>query len=136
MDIIETICHKKFSERICEGNRGYFMTDPLNNLADSIAQATLRDLEEYCGKRPTIRDCEVTVWMQGYSSTSLGFPGISGQAMSSGYVVIIQGPQHEACVYVSGRLAFRILRPNDAFYKSIHDMRVIDACDYRGQYDK
>lgn len=65
--------------------------------------------------RPDVGRCEVTMFLQVWGSTALGFGGIGGQAMTPAYTVVVVGPRGDACVYFAGRFAYHILRPSGAF---------------------
>lgn len=60
------------------------------------------------------------MFAQAWSSTSLGFGGIGGQAITSAYTVILESDQGAGfCVYFGGQFAYRIEKPNNAFLEDI-----------------
>lgn len=61
-----------------------------------------------------------SMFPQTWSSTSLGFGGIGGQAFTPAYTVILESHQGAGyCVYFGGRFAYRIARPNRKFFEDI-----------------
>jgi hypothetical protein len=66
-------------------------------------------------RRPTAEECDVCLFRQVWGSTSLGFGGIGGAAVTAAYTVVVQGPNGDACVYFQGRLAYRVAMMNEAF---------------------
>jgi hypothetical protein len=60
-------------------------------------------------RRPRPDECEVhAMFAQTWGSTSLGFGGIGGAAMTPAYTVVISGPGGHFAVYWAGRLAYVI----------------------------
>ena len=78
---------------------------------------------EYLTKKRKHRDWEVGVYamfVQTWSSTSLGFGGVGGQAITDSYTVVIESLQILGfCVYFGGRFAYRIDKPNSQFWTDI-----------------
>jgi hypothetical protein len=76
----------------------------------------------------------VAMFPQTWGSTSLGFDGIGGAAMTTAYTIVIQS-QHsgsrEVLVYFDGKFAYRISQPNDLFWDDIKNRYVsgITDCD-------
>lgn len=57
---------------------------------------------------------------QTWSSTSLGFGGIGGQAITSAYTTILESEQGSGfCVYFGGQFAYRIEHPNTVFLEDV-----------------
>lgn len=65
-------------------------------------------------------DCCFWLFQQVWGSTSCGFGGIAGQAVTTADTVIVMGPKGDCCVYISGRLAYYVERPNEQFYEDLH----------------
>ena len=60
-------------------------------------------------RRPEIHECAVVaMFPQSWSSTALGFGGLGGQAFTSAYTVVIEGPGGERAIYWQGRFAYSI----------------------------
>lgn len=86
--------------------------------------------------RPHEELCEIDVFTQTWGSTALGFGGLGGQAITSAYTVIVQGPNGDCCVYFSGRLAYHIKRPNNVFYEDKHQRKMREVAGARSRYNK
>lgn len=133
--------------------------NPVETLAASVYSACLKDLApieypEYEFKRtpgkpgtekvPTGRmkqnrpdpyHVTVTMFEQVWSSTALGFGGVGGQAITSAYTVVVEGPCADFCVYFGGRLAYRIERPNQRFMNDLRDQRMAAVADAKAFYE-
>lgn len=60
-------------------------------------------------RRPMDSECEVhAMFAQTWGSTSLGYGGIGGAAMTPAYTVVIAGPQGHLAVYWNGRFAYLV----------------------------
>lgn len=121
---------------------GASMRDPVGILAASLHHAVLVGLNPerypivtYEGtkviktdrigeRRPHIDNVDCTMFTQVWGSTSLGFGGIGGQAMTTAYTVVVHGSMGDACVYFNGRFAYRIDRPNDLFRTDVLEYRM------------
>ena len=124
-------------------------TNPIETLAGAIAHAAYeafpvyeyedRDWEEYRKSKTDVRikktrkhsPYDLTVYAmftQTWGSTALGFGGISGQAVTSAYVCVIESNLiGQYAVYFGGRLAYVIERPNPQFFTDISGQRMVDA---------
>jgi hypothetical protein len=71
-----------------------------------------------------------------FSSTACGFPGLGGAAMTTAEVVVAEAPVGGACVYVAGRLCYRVAEPNEAFSADLAAKKLLPAYSYKGQYDQ
>lgn len=59
--------------------------------------------------RPDVSQCEVVAMFgQTWGSAGLGFGGISGQAVTDAYTVVIEGPGGHHAVYWGGQFAYLI----------------------------
>ena len=71
--------------------------------------------EEY--KYPEI---EMYMFPQTWGSTSLGFGGIGGQAMTTAYTVVVNDYNDGYCsVFFGDQLAYLIKNPNQLFYEDM-----------------
>lgn len=60
-------------------------------------------------RRPQHPECEViAMFAQTWGSTSLGYGGIGGAAMTPAYTVAVQGPDGSVAVYWAGRFAYLV----------------------------
>lgn len=63
---------------------------------------------------------ELTVFLQAWASTALGFGGIGGQAMTSAYTTVIWEENTGIYgVFFGERLAYAIKSPNDLFMEDL-----------------
>lgn len=85
--------------------------------------------------RPTPYNVEVTMFEQTWSSTALGFGGIGGQAITSAYTVVVEGPMGDACVYFAGRLAYHIERPSRAFREDLYAQTMRPVAGAKAKYE-
>ena len=78
---------------------------------------------EYITKKRKHIDYDVALYAmypQTWSSTSLGFGGLGGQAITDSYTVVIESLRILGfCVYFGGRFAYRIDKPNSQFWTDI-----------------
>lgn len=86
-------------------------------------------------RRPWEEEVKVVMFEQAWESTALGFGGVGGSAITSAYTVVVFGPCRDACVYVGGRLAYHVKRPNEAFMEALAARNMVGAGGYRGQYE-
>lgn len=89
------------------------MEDIFTQLHEAVAAACHRDLDDLLGyndtkRRPTLYDVQVCMFPQTWGSTSLGYGGIGGSAMTTAYTIVVsRGREH--CVYFGcGRLAYKV----------------------------
>lgn len=61
-------------------------------------------------RRPYAHELEVDMYLQGWGSTALGYPGVGGQAMTDAYTVVVCHDHRHFCVYfgASGTLAYYV----------------------------
>ena len=65
---------------------------------------------------------EMTMFMQTWGSTALGFGGIGGQAMTSAYTTIVSEVYSGwVGVFFGESLAYKINNPNQKFYEDVRD---------------
>lgn len=65
---------------------------------------------------------EMTMFMQTWGSTALGFGGIGGQAITSAYTTIVSEVYSGwVGVFFGESLAYKINNPNQKFYEDIRD---------------
>lgn len=91
----------------------------------------------YITKKRKHTDYDLTVYAlfpQTWGSTALGFGGLGGQAFTTAYVVVIQSDRTgEFVVYFAGRFAYRIAKPNKAFFEDIASQSMADVKEH-GKY--
>lgn len=83
--------------------------------------------------RPSEREIDVRVFSQTWGSSSLGFPGVGTQGLTSAYTTIVFGPQGDVCVYFERKLAYHIKKPTRKFYADMAQSKmapVAEADDY------
>lgn len=78
-------------------------------------------------RKHTMSDVEVyAMFPQVWGSTSLGFGGIGGQAITPAYTVIVESSfTGTFCVYFSGRFAYRLNKPTKKFYEDIANRNML-----------
>ena len=80
-------------------------------------------------------DFSLYMFPQAWSDTSLGFGGIGGQAITTGYTTVIIELNSNYCgVFFNERLAYVIKNPNDKFFDDLHNMKmsnVVHSNSYR-----
>jgi len=69
--------------------------------------------------RPREDQCQIFLFKQVWGSTSLGFGGIAGQAMTSAFTTVVIGPVGDACVYFGCRFAYHIKNPSQLLFEHI-----------------
>ena len=73
---------------------------------------------------------------QTWSSTSLGFGGIGGQAITDAYTVVLESHQGGGyCVYFGGRFAYRIKRPYGKFWDDIQTQSLSEVNGAKKMYE-
>lgn len=100
----------------------------------SHLHALQRDAAQRLGSHE--QDLEMVQFTQSFSSTSCGFPGMAGQAFTDGLVTVACAPDGAACVYVGGRLAYRVGRANARLREDADRHQLIEAARYEGEYDE
>lgn len=133
------------------------LDNPIQSLAQALAHAQYegfpeyeyqdRDWEHY---HKTKEDKRITkrarhsprdlivhaMFPQDWSSTSLGFGGVGGQAITTAYTVIIESDYCLGfCVYFNGRFAYRIQKPNDYFHGDIIHQKMANVSE-SSKYEK
>lgn len=129
---------------------------PLQDLAAALAHAQYKGFPAYAGEeldhlktretgRNVMRRFErpvqayeiilLAMFEQNWSSTALGFGGIGGQAFTSAYTIILQGPMGDALVYFAGRFAYRVERPSQVFMQDVANRNMTDVA-RSGRYDR
>jgi hypothetical protein len=133
------------------------LDNPIQSLAQALAHAQYegfpefeyqdRDWEHY---HKTKEDKRITklakhspsdlivhaMFPQSWSSTSLGFGGVGGQAITTAYTVIIESDYCLGfCVYFNGRFAYRIQKPNDHFHGDIIHQQMANVSE-SSKYEK
>lgn len=102
-------------------------------------KATNRSTKKPTGRmkqvRPAPHHCSVVMFEQTWGSTALGFGGVGGQAITSAYTVVIEGPRGDACVYFGGRLAYHIKRPNRQLYADQAEHAMREVAGARSRYE-
>lgn len=74
---------------------------------------------EYVGKKFN-DECSVYVFKQLWGSTTLGFPGMGGCAMTSAYTTVICNDNNEYYgVFFGNRLAYLVKDPNKLFFEDL-----------------
>ena len=71
---------------------------------------------------------QMTMFLQTWGSTALGFGGIGGQAITSAYTTVVEDIYTGWCgVFFGEKLAYKIKNPNKKFYEDVcnHDMRPV-----------
>jgi hypothetical protein len=71
-----------------------------------------------------------------FSSTTCGFPGMGGAAMTTAEVVSATVAGGGACVYVAARLCYLVREPNETFELDLAGRQLLPASSYKGQYDQ
>lgn len=65
-------------------------------------------------------EIDISVFVQSWGSTSCGWGGIGGSAMTSSYTIVIENPYHEVfAVYYDGRCAY--IAKMDSKWKAYKD---------------
>jgi hypothetical protein len=86
-------------------------------------------------RRPYVHELEVDMFLQGWGSTALGYPGIGGSAMTDAYTVVVSYGGRQFCVYfgASGVLAYKVdwnkmsRTGCDAFMSDLRDHCLVDV---------
>lgn len=94
----------------------HYLQDPEQRKAKVIEEAKAR----YFGKDVKL----VSMFEQTWGSTSLGFGGIGGAAMTTAFTSVIQADENTFAVYFHERFAYEVLNPTDQFFKDVENKRV------------
>lgn len=97
---------------------------PVESLASAIYtaisnQVILPDIEHNYGRapykgRPSVTDLEIIHFPQTWGSTSIGFGGMGGAAMTTAYTTVILCREN-AAVFFGGRYCYSVDGINEAF---------------------
>lgn len=132
--------------------------NPLVSLSQSLAHAVYEGLPEfeyqerdwskgfqegvepeYITKKRKHDEYDValySMYTQTWSSTSLGFGGVGGQAITDSYTVVIESLRILGfCVYFGGRFAYRIDKPNSQFWTDIQMQSLSGVDDAKKRYE-
>jgi hypothetical protein len=128
---------------------------PVNDLHVSMAHAVYEGFPEYeyetrdwsskdrdarITKKTRHTEYNLTVaamFPQIWGSTSLGFGGIGGQAITSAYTIVIQSDiDHSYCVYFGGQFAYRIERSNEKFREDMLNQQLSQVAGAKGKYER
>lgn len=83
-----------------------------------------------------MNDLDVHCFAQTWGDTSCGFGGMAGQSITTCDVVVVQEMVRCcAVVYINGKSAYAIRRPNKKFYEDLSRKRMIGWSDYARQYE-
>lgn len=106
---------------------------PVESLAAALYTAianpdVLADIEHNYGRapykgRPTISDLEIIHFPQTWGSTSIGFGGMGGAAMTTAYTTVILC-RNNAAVFFGGRHCYSVDDINDVFKKDLTNRRM------------
>jgi hypothetical protein len=89
---------------------------PSQDLLESLADAMIRLHNAGVKGIQSSTELEVDMFSQMWGSTSLGFGGIGGQAMTSAYTVLVWAPNRDSVfVYFAGRFAYEVKNYSDYF---------------------
>jgi hypothetical protein len=83
-------------------------------------------------RRPDMRDIEVRLFPEMWSSTALGFGGIGGAAMTPAYTVVVFRP-NVALVYWAGKFAYAV-EQNEMFIADLNLGRTCERSKASGRY--
>lgn len=76
------------------------------------------------GRALDVSDLDWWSFPQSWGSTSLGFGGIGGQAITAAQTTVVRGPGTDCCVYFGSRLAYHVPRPSDHFWECVRAWRM------------
>ena len=133
-------------------------SNPIETLSDCMAHAVYEGFPEFeyqdrdwsQGYQPGVEPKWITkkqkhraydvgvyaMFPQQWSSTSLGFGGIGGQAITEAYTVVLESRQGAGyCVYFGGRFAYRIKRPHGKFWDDIQTQRLNEVSGNKKWYE-
>lgn len=118
------------------------VSDPLNTLAFALNSAIASDLPsreyEHRGETLTMRprrdNVDVTLFLQEWSSTALGFDvSMAGQAFCSAYTVVVSHDR-AACVYFGEGLAYTADTRNLNFREDLAARRLVGQAEAVKRY--
>lgn len=88
--------------------------------------------EQEIKPKVSFRDLQFYCWPQVWGSTTCGFPGIGGAAMTSALTcVFIESQTGAAAVYHAGRFAYFVKGPSDRFWNGMNGFNLPGAADSR-----
>lgn len=132
-----------------------YTDNPITDLAEVVAHAQYvgfadieyesRDWQAYrdsAGKedrriprtrRPTTRDFTVIgMFPQTWGSTALGHGGIGGASVTTAYTIVLHcGYTSEYLVYFGGRMAYKLVKPNQRFWTDLTEQNLADRASSR-----
>jgi hypothetical protein len=102
------------------------------NIDDILENACARLTEYRKGDtpytRPSIDDLEWFGWPQTWDSTTLGFDGVGGRAITTAQTVVVKDPFTGAiATYHGGRFAYSISKPSAEFWESVKNWNLPGA---------
>ena len=114
------------------------MSNKLTQIAREalVIEADLTYRLDYSGKhRPTLEDFEIHIFEQVWGSTTFGFSGIGGQAITTAntWVFVPVGVNQKCFVYFGGRFAYKV-DGNEKFKKDLANQRM-SAVNGSSQYN-
>lgn len=118
------------------------VSDPLNTLAFALNSAIASDLPsreyEHRGEKHTMRprrdNVDVTLFLQDWSSTALGFDvGMAGQAFCSAYTAVVTFDR-TACVYFGEGFAYSVDTRNQAFIEDLGNRNLASQSEAAKRY--
>jgi hypothetical protein len=90
-------------------------------------------------RRPLPGECDVVMFSQCWSDREVGFAHQVEGRVHDGQVVIVMGPQGDACVYFGPQHVYRVSQPNRRFFLDVAAQRlegVQGARAYEGRDDE
>ena len=85
---------------------------------NAIKDELTEEEKKYCSPF----DFNMTVFLQTWKSTALGFSGIDGSATTKAYTTIVKDVRSGWCgVFFGENLAYKIKQPNKEFDKDMHN---------------
>jgi len=85
------------------------------------------DCRVFKKRRPSSYEAGVyAMFRQSWGSTSLGFGGIGGQAITTAYTIVVECIS-EYAVYFGGRFAYLITQPNEKFFEDVAAQQLADV---------
>lgn len=96
-------------------------------------QGVQQDEAPLAFRRPRENEVDVVSFPQIWGSTTLGFGGLGGAAMTSAQTTVVS--MHSppaAAVYFGSRLAYCLDAPNDRFASDLRDRRMVSCAEAAG----
>jgi hypothetical protein len=79
----------------------------------------------------------VAMFPQTWGSTTLGFGGIGGAAMTTAYTIVVESDlTGQYCVYFGGQFAYRIDHPNEQFFLDLQQSRMHQRDGAKTRYER